>query len=354
MSSSGSTHFRLTQTELQASALRSQVLERCRRALNHDMNNAVQSIHSGLELLSKCINAPGIARVSPQECIALLQQQFTSLQRTLNKLIGELAEAPGETEGFDLSALAQEALQTLRHERGLHKAQLRIDPGVHALARQVNIRTFALALLLDALDHLPAQAALAVTVASQNGQASLEVRGPLASTAEPPSDQTLTITQLVKHLISAERGELRVERIARERVVTLQLPMPAEQPAGERPEASANTGALRVLIVDRSRDAAESLAMIVQLEGYESRALHVAAQLADTLKRFAPNVVVLDSELPGCDIDEIPTIARQLPTRPMLVQVSSRNSPPHASFDAHLQRPVEWPQLQKLLNDRKG
>lgn len=353
MSSPASTHFRLTQAELHASALRAQVLERCRRTLNHDMNNAVQSIHSGLELLSKCINTPGIARVSPQECIVLLQQQFTSLQRTLNKLIGEIAEAPGETESFDLSALLHEALQTLRHERGIHKAQLHIDPAVHALARKVNIRTFALALLLDAIDRLPAQAALAVTVRSQNNQVSLEIRGPLASTPETLSERTLTITQLVKHLVSAEEGELRVEQTAQERVVTLQLPASPEQPVGERTENAAGSNALRVLIVDRNHDAADSLAMIVQLEGYESQAIYAAAQLAETLKRFAPDVVLLDADLPGCDLDEVPTIARQLPSRPMLVEVSSSSRAAHAGFDAHLVRPVEWPQLQKLLSDRQ-
>ena len=353
MSSPGPNHFRLTQTELQASALRAQVLERCRRTLNHDMNNAVQSIHSGLELLSKCLNTPGIARVSPQECIALLQQQFTSLQRTLNKLIGEIAEAPGETESFELSALVHEALQTLRHERGIHKAQLRIDSAVHALARKVNIRTFALALLLDAVDRLPAQAALAITVTSQNGQASLEIRGPLASNPETPSERTSTITQLVKHLVSAEEGELRVEQIAQERVVTLQLPASPEQPVGERSQTSAASNALRVLIVDRNHDAADSLAMIVELEGYESHAIYAAAQLADTLKRFAPHVVLLDSDLPGCDLDEVPTIARELPSQPMLVQVSSSSRAVHAGFDAHLVRPVEWPRLEKLLSERK-
>jgi CheY-like chemotaxis protein len=354
MSSPASTHFRLTQTELHASALRAQVLERCRRTLNHDMNNAVQSIHSGLELLSKCINTPGIARVSPQECIALLQQQFTSLQQTLNKLIDEIAEAPGATESFDLSALVHEALQMLRHERAIYKAQLRIDPAVHALARKVNVRTFVLALLLDAVDHLPAQAALAVTVTSQNDQVSLEIRGSLASSPEAPSERTMTIMQLVKHLVSAEEGELRVEQIAQERVLTLQLPASAEQPVGEPTQTAAGSNVLRVLIVDRNRDAADSLAMIVQLEGYESHAIYAATQLADTLKGFAPDVVLLDSDLPGCDLNEVPTIARQLPSPPMLIQVSSSSGTAHAGFDARVVRPVEWPQLQRLLSARKA
>ena len=62
MTASSGTPFRLDERALQASALRAQVLERCRRTLHHDMNNAVQSIHSGLELLAKCIDSPGIAR----------------------------------------------------------------------------------------------------------------------------------------------------------------------------------------------------------------------------------------------------------------------------------------------------
>lgn len=352
MSSSVSTHFRLAESELFASALRAQVLERCRRTLNHDMNNAVQSMHSGLELLSKCINTAGMTRVSPQECIALLQQQFNSLQKTLNELIGEIAEAPGAPGPFDLSLVVREALHFLRHERAIHKAQSRIDADVHVHARKINVRTYVLALLLDAIDHIGADGTLEVTLTREGTRAMLAIK--LASARLPAeSESTSQIVHLVKRLLAAEEGELRSEAVANARIVTLQLPMPAEQTDSARQLTGSGDKQLRVLIADRNRDAAESLAMLVQLEGHEAKAAANAGQLNDLMGKVTPDVILLDADLPGLDVLQLTKTARDLPTKPILAQVSSSERDRRDGFDAFFIRPVEWPRLQKLL-ERKS
>lgn len=348
MTSPAQTAFRLTESEFQASALRAQVLERCKRTLNHDMNNAVQSMHSGLELLAKCIKTPGGARVSPQECIELLQQQFSTLQQTLNKLIADIAEAPGAPETFDLSAVVHEALQLLRHERAVHKAQLRIDAGVHAHARRVNIRTYVLAVLLDAIDRLASDSALEVSLTRDDEQASLSIRTSSGS-QQRVAERGPTIVQLVKRLIAAEEGELSIEQTAAVHTITLTLSAPAEQADEVRRLTSSGNTQLRVLIADRHRDAADGLAMILQLEGHEAKVVYDAAKMNDVLQSFVPDVIVFDADLPGSDVDQLARAARELPTRPTLAQVSSTRRAAAAHFDAHLRRPVEWPELQKLL-----
>ena len=140
------------------------------------MNNAVQSIHSGLELLSKCVGSPGIARISPQECINLLKQQFVTLQSTFRKLLSEIADPPGDPETFDFSTLLAEVLQTLRHERAITKAVTQIDAELPVHARKVNIRSVVFGALFEAIDRAPADGALQITAARHAYLTKLEIR----------------------------------------------------------------------------------------------------------------------------------------------------------------------------------
>jgi CheY-like chemotaxis protein len=349
MTSNGGGKFRFDERELQASALRSQVLEQCHRTLNHDINNAVQSIHSGLELLTKCLNTPGIARISPQECIALLQQQFATLRHTLDRMVKDIAEPPGDPETFDASALVTEALQTLRHERAASKAQTRIDSNVLVHARKVNIRSFTLALLLDAIDDMGADGVLHLDLAQREGLAVLEIRR-TRSARDAAAVNARPTVQLVKRLLAAERGELRVEHAGEGVAMIVHLPSPAAQSTQDASHTAAPKGPLRVLIADRNRDAADSLAMILQLEGMHAQALYSGTHLAETLARFSPDVALIDIDLPGCDVREVARTAKQkIGERTLLAQVSSTDRLKHEEFDAHLLRPVEWPQLQALI-----
>ncbi len=343
-SSSGST-FRLDERNLQSSALRAQVLERCRRTLHHDMNNAVQSIHSGLELLAKCIGMPGVVRVSPQECITLLQQQFVTLRQTLNRLVDDIAEPPGDPETFDVSALTSEALQLLRHERAASKAKLDIEAGVTVHARKVNVRTAILALLLDAIDHLPNEGTVQVAITRKDQQAVLEIGGThRATSVEEPSARPLV--RILKHMLAEDGVDIGVRHTGDAISTALYVP----SPANDTSMPAASTAPVRVLIADRTRDAADSLAMILQLEGMEARTVYSGEQLRDVLTSFSPDVALIDIDLPGCNVYEVARAVREHDSnRPLLAQVSSTDREKHALFDAHLLRPVEWPQLQALI-----
>ena len=351
MNSAPSARFRLDESELHASALRAQVAERSRRALNHDMNNAVQSIHSGLELLSKCLSSPGLARISPQECITLLQQQFITLQQTLNKLLSEIATSPGDPDTIDVSVLVTEALHTLRHERAVSKARLNIDAGVLAIAREVNVRSVALALILDSIDEMGEAGALEVSVHGRGKEVAIYIRSTHGAAGGPPQERT--IAQVARDVLAAEGGKLEVEEEAGSRLIRIGLPAAeSNAPARDRNEPASHADAvLRVLIADPNRDAADSLAMILQLEGYDAKALYNGSQLSETIGRLSPHLVLVDVDLPDCDVREVARRARSGRTGklPMLVQVSSSERAHLGEFDAHLLRPVEWPQLQGLV-----
>ena len=345
MPSSSGSRFRLDEHALQASALRAQVLERCRRTLRHDINNAIQSIHSGLELLDKCVASADLARVSPQQCIALLQQQFVTLREALDRLVSDIAEPADGSETFDLSALTRDALQLLRHERAASRATIRIESSVTAHARKVDIRTVVLALLFDAIDHAPQDGAIEVDVAQRDQEAIVEIRGARPSMrAEEASASPLT--RLIKSLLAAEGVDLRIRQADEIVCMSLHLPSPADQ-TGMQP---APEDSVRVLIADRNPDAADSLAMLLQLEGMQAQTLYSGEQLQHVLATFAPDIALIDVELSGCDIYEVARAVRERDAcRPLLAQVSSTDRAKHAVFDVQLLRPVEWPQLEALI-----
>src|SRR5207244_10522635 len=67
----------------------------------------------------------------------------------------------------------------------------------------------------------------------------------------------------------------------------------------------------RVLVVDDHLDAAESLATLLRLTGHEVRTVDGGLQVADEVRRFAPDAVLLDIGLPGLNGYEVARRLRQ-------------------------------------------
>lgn len=113
----------------------------------------------------------------------------------------------------------------------------------------------------------------------------------------------------------------------------------------------------RVLIVDDNEDAANSLAMILNLGGHETASVYTAVDALQRAASFRPDVVLLDIGLPGMDGYEVAQKLRELPgLRDIrLVAVTGygrsddRIRARDAGFDDHLTKPVEFAVLERTL-----
>ncbi len=129
--------------------------------------------------------------------------------------------------------------------------------------------------------------------------------------------------------------------------------LPAHVPVA----AAADARSLRILVVDDNVDAADSIAMLLNMEGHETRSVNTARAALLAVPEFQPEVVLLDIGLPEMDGYEV---ARRLRanngTHHMrLVAVTGYGQPADrkraqaAGFDEHMVKPVEPAALQDFL-----
>jgi signal transduction histidine kinase/DNA-binding response OmpR family regulator len=114
---------------------------------------------------------------------------------------------------------------------------------------------------------------------------------------------------------------------------------------------------MRVLVVDDNKDAAESLAILLGLEGHQVRICYDGPAALTCGGPWRPEVVLLDIGLPGIDGYEV---ARRLraqdgTTGVLLVAITGygqeedRRRALEAGFDRHLTKPVDLTELRELL-----
>jgi CheY-like chemotaxis protein len=120
--------------------------------------------------------------------------------------------------------------------------------------------------------------------------------------------------------------------------------------------APADARSLRILVVDDNVDAADSIAMLLSMEGHQTRAVNTARAALLAVPDFKPEVVLLDIGLPEMDGYEVARLLRAQNGRRMrLVAVTGYGQPADrrraqaAGFDEHMVKPVEPSALQDFL-----
>ena len=114
---------------------------------------------------------------------------------------------------------------------------------------------------------------------------------------------------------------------------------------------------LRILVIDDNRDAAASLAMLLETMGAEVCVAHDGARGLIEYQKFRPLVVLLDIGMPGMDGYEVARRLRSLQEQPRACIVAltgwgqdeDRRRVREAGFDHHLVKPADIDALQTLI-----
>ena len=169
---------------------------------------------------------------------------------------------------------------------------------------------------------------------------------------------------LVKSLSEMHGGSVQVqsdgEGLGSEfiiRLPILEAPAPVMSVASSLQSRAGQTR--RVLVVDDNRDAATSLAMVLELSGFETQIAYDGLQAVASAESFMPDVLLLDIGLPKLNGYEV---ARHIRAErwggSMLLialtgwgQLEDRKKSKAAGFDLHLVKPVDIDELMKLLSE---
>src|SRR5262249_24443228 len=166
---------------------------------------------------------------------------------------------------------------------------------------------------------------------------------------------------LVKRLVELHGGSVEAasagvgrgsEFVVRLPVLAEPVPLPPAEKTPARPVVPR-----RILIVDDSADAAESLAILLDMSGHDVNVAHSGPAALEVAAAHKPEGCVLDIGLPGMDGYQV---ARKLRKQPgmkeaLLValtgygQDEDRRLAQEAGFDYHLTKPADLQAMNELL-----
>ncbi|WP_308937123.1 response regulator [Duganella sp. BJB1802] len=126
--------------------------------------------------------------------------------------------------------------------------------------------------------------------------------------------------------------------------------------------AGADGRKMQVLVVDDNRDAADSLAALLELEGFDVRPVYDGAGAVAMAAEQPPDMIIMDLGMPGMDGYETARAIRQRPGAERILMIAltgwgqsdARRRTGEAGFDHHLVKPVELEQILRLAGARQN
>ncbi|MBA2238462.1 MAG: response regulator [Lysobacter sp.] len=184
---------------------------------------------------------------------------------------------------------------------------------------------------------------------------------------------------LVRRLTEMHEGSVSVSSEGRGRgsVFTVILPLQSPLHLQERPNAPSfdartavstgngdSTDAVacarkRVLVVDDNRDAADTLAMMVEMLGHDVRCLYDPHEVGPEVERFRPELLFLDVGMPGMSGYDLARALREADGGEEIAivavtgwgQPEDRRMTRAAGFDEHLVKPPALEAIRRLCNN---
>jgi PAS domain S-box-containing protein len=356
--------------------------------LAHELRNPLAPIRNSLQILKM----PRVDAATAQQTRDMMERQVQHLVRLVDDLLDVSRVMRGKIElrkePVELATVIARAVETAK-------------PLIEAQGHALDISVTGESLLLDAD---PVRLAQVVGNLLTNSAKYTEANGHLWLTARPEGDQavltvrddgigiapdmlphvfelfvqadhTTTKAQgglgigltLVKNLVGLHGGtvEARSAGLGKgsEFVVRLPLmarPMPQSvNGAVAEPNQDRPTSGHRLLVVDDNHDAANSLSLLLRLQGHEVRVAHDGPSALEVAVMFRPDLIFLDLGMPGMDGYEVARRVRQSPGLEKTVlaaltgwgQQEDRRRTAEAGFDHHLVKPVEPDAVQRLLGN---
>jgi len=349
--------------------------------LSHELRNPLAPIQNAVAVLGKVAHSPEI-----KWCVDVIGRQAAHMKRLVDDLLDVSRITSGkiriDQEPLDLNAVVGMAVDAMRGTAAKRGHTLAWHPAAQPLmlvGDAMRLNQVLVNLLVNAMKFTPPNGRIQVNVEKRGAAACVQVidngigmsesllrhafepfvQGP-GALDRPEGGLGIGLT-LVKSIVELHGGSVSVASRGpgHGTTITLSLPLTSEGPKAEAPSAQtgSNVPPKKVLIVDDNRDSADSLALLLRIEGHE---VHVAGDGAEALaqaERLQPHVVVLDIGLPKMDGYEVARRLRRLrwthDVRLIAVTGYGQHDDLRASSDAgfehHLIKPIDPAELARII-----
>jgi signal transduction histidine kinase len=354
--------------------------------LSHELRNPLAPMRTALHILRS-------EAVDPERSRALLERMDRQVAQ-MSRLVEDLLDISRITRGaIELRRETLDVVREIRHAIESCQGQIDVcahtvvvdvpDEALNVVADRVRLQQIFENVLLNAAKYTEHGGRIEVTARSTISEVIVSVRdngiGISPDKLQQVWDLFVQVDQspdrirkglgiglaLVRDLVRRHGGSVEAasEGLDKGSTFTIRLPRATrvDAPAAVEPPPSIEKndapGAKRVLIVDDNVDAAETLAMMLELLGQETCQAHEGRGALAAAAQYKPELVFMDIGLPGLSGHEVAERMRKElgMTDTYLIALSGygteedRRKSLVAGFDSHLVKPLDPATLPSIL-----
>jgi signal transduction histidine kinase len=347
--------------------------------LAHELRNPLAPIRTAVDVL----RLKGDGQPEIEWAREIINRQTKHLVRLVDDLL-DVSRITGGKIRLDLEVLnaasvvaaAVETSRPLIEESGHQMTVTLPEEPVWVRCDRVRLAQVLSNLLNNAAKYTQPGGEIRVETSAESGEAVLAIsdNGPGISPELLPqifdlfvqSERTLDRAQgglgiglsLVKRLIEMHDGRVTASSAGPGHGATFEIRLPlAKYDEEQARETAVSASSARILVVDDNADAADSLKLLLQLDGHRVEAALSSAEALERVQSFKPDIVLLDIGLPNMDGYEV---ARRIRAMPALAdvqlialtgygQAEDKVRAKASGFDDHLIKPVDYSALRQAL-----
>jgi signal transduction histidine kinase/ActR/RegA family two-component response regulator len=356
--------------------------------LSHELRNPLAPMRAALHLL----RSQPVDAARAKTLLETMDRQVGQMTRLVEDLLDISRITRGvielRRETLDVSSEIRNAVESCQGaiELGCHTVEVQLpNEAMHVVADRVRLQQILENVILNAVKYTESGGRIEVGAESSLSEIVIRVRDNGIGIAPEKLQQVWDLfvqvddspdrarkglgigLALVRDLVKRHGGsvEAHSEGLGSGSEFTLRLPRAVRHDMesketkmmeAAKAEAAAAAGK-RVLIVDDNLDAAETLAMMLELLGQQTRQAHEGNGALKAAQEYNPDVIFMDIGLPGLSGHEVVTrMRRELGmTDAYIIALSGygteedRRKSFHAGFDTHLVKPLDPSALPGIL-----
>lgn len=348
--------------------------------LAHELRNPLAPISNALALMNTVEIESDILRLGRD----VIDRQVAHMNRMVEDLLDISRITTGkitlENRAVDLVGVIRQAVEASHPliQARQHHLVVKADAAVWVNGDHARLVQIITNLLNNAAKFTPAGGKLEVELTGRDGSAEIRVKDNGPGISEELRKSIFSLFAQGEQGLSREQGGLGIglalsRQLAELHGGTLEVFSNGIPGAGSEfvlqlatapaPEIRAARATDRkvILVADDNRDAANTLALLLEGLGYESLTAYDGPGALEQVLKHAPDLVLLDIGLPGMSgLKVAERIGIEMMSPPLLVAITGygqerdREQTYKAGFHSHLTKPIDFKQLPAMLKRLLG